>query len=84
MTRRFPTSSLLAVVLLALTIVSSGVRAQDRSVPAGGDPVIACGQKPDGRAYWTEYAFCDLPVRGPGQATGLILWSHGVYAKNVA
>ncbi len=47
-------------------------------VPPGGDPAMACGQNPDGRAYWAEYAFCDLPVRGPGKALGLIFWSHGV------
>ena len=47
-------------------------------VPPGGDPAMACGQKPDGRAYWTEYAFCDLPVQGPAKAKGLVLWSHGV------
>lgn len=42
---------------------------------------MACGQKPEGRAYWTEYAFCDLPIQGPGRAKGLVLWSHGVAGK---
>jgi pimeloyl-ACP methyl ester carboxylesterase len=43
-----------------------------------GDPALACGQKPDGRAYWVEYGFCDTAVKGPAQAKGLVLWSHGV------
>jgi pimeloyl-ACP methyl ester carboxylesterase len=38
-------------------------QAQDKlPVPPGGDPALACGQVPDGRAYWTEYAYCDRPV----------------------
>lgn len=40
---------------------------------------MACNQKPGGRAYWAEPGYCDLPMRGPAQANGLILWSHGVY-----
>jgi len=43
---------------------------------------MACGQNANGRAYWTEYAFCAIPVRGPAKAKGLILWSHGVDGKN--
>jgi len=39
---------------------------------------MACGQKPEGRAYWLEYGFCDVPVHGPGKAKGLVIWSYGV------
>ena len=54
-------------------------QAQDKlPVPPGGDPALACGQVPDGRAYWTEYAYCNRPVLGPAKAKGLIFWSHGV------
>ncbi len=52
--------------------------AQTGATSAGRDPALVCKQKPDGRAYWTEYGFCDLPVKGPSLAKGLILWSHGV------
>ena len=48
------------------------------SVPPGGDPGLACHQEPNGRGYWAEYGFCDLSVRGPSQAKGMVLWSHGV------
>ena len=65
--------------LLALLCGASIACAQtELPVPPGGDRALACGQKPDGRAYWTEYAFCDLAVQGPRSAKGLILWSHGV------
>jgi hypothetical protein len=47
-------------------------------VPSGGDPALSCGQTPNGRAYWTEYGFCDIPVKGPAAAKGLIIWSHGM------
>jgi len=33
-------------------------------MPLGGDPDLACKQKPHGRAYWVECGFCDLPVKG--------------------
>src|SRR4029077_9938141 len=56
------------------------LHAQAGPVPPGGDPALACKQRPDGRAYWTEYGFCDLPVKGPSQAKGLVLWSHGLAA----
>ncbi|HTR85714.1 MAG TPA: alpha/beta hydrolase [Reyranella sp.] len=69
--------SALAAVLVVLAAGSA--RAEDkRPVPTGGDPALACGQVPDGRAYWTEYAYCDKPVLGPAKAKGLIFWSHGV------
>lgn len=75
------------IVALAIPVgmaVAPSAQAQDKAtVPAGGDPALACGQKPDGRAYWTEYAFCDLSVQGPGRAKGLIFWSHGVSADKV-
>jgi len=66
-----------ATGLLVWTLAVS-VAAQAQQVPPGGDPTLACKQTPDGRAYWTEYGFCDLAVKGPAQAKGLVLWSHGV------
>ena len=65
--------------VLCAAVAIPVVRAQsEATVPPGGDPALACKQKPDGRAYWVEYGFCDLPVKGPAQAKGLVLWSHGV------
>lgn len=58
-------------ILLAIVGASSSGLAQTAS--------LACNQKPGGRAYWAEYAYCDLPVNGPARAQGLVLWSHGVY-----
>jgi len=69
--------------LLAVLIVTGSpatLHAQAGAVPPGGDPALVCKQRPDGRAYWIEYGFCDLPVKGPGQAKGLVLWSHGLAA----
>jgi len=83
MTRPSRIWALATAVLLAFNVVPASSRAETKPVPAGGDPALACGQMPEGRAYWTEYAFCDLPVRGPGRAKGLIFWSHGVSGKNV-
>ena len=68
----------LALLLMAFVGVVVPARAQTGAVPPGGDPALRCGQKPDGRSYWTEYGFCDLAVKGPAQAKGLVLWSHGV------
>lgn len=28
--------------------------------------------------YWTVPAYPDYPPRGPGEAIGLVLWSHGL------
>ena len=68
-----------ADLALLLIAASSASLAQTKlPVPVGGDPAMACGQNPDGRAYWTEYGFCDVAVRGPKKAIGLIFWSHGV------
>jgi pimeloyl-ACP methyl ester carboxylesterase len=66
-----------ATGLLVWTLAVSAA-AQAQQVPSGGDPMLACKQTPNGRAYWTEYGFCDLAVKGPAQANGLVLWSHGV------
>jgi pimeloyl-ACP methyl ester carboxylesterase len=68
------------LVLLIMTGSPATLHAQAGAVPPGGDPALACKQRPDGRAYWTEYGFCDLPVKGPNQAKGLVLWSHGLAA----
>jgi len=68
--------SLLAFPAIAGSTATS--QAQTAAVPPGGDPALACKQRPNGRAYWTEYGFCDLPVKGPSQVKGLVLWSHGV------
>lgn len=63
-----------------LLVAAATVRAQSdpATIPSGGDPALACKQTPNGRAYWVEYGFCDLPVKGPNRAKGLVLWSHGV------
>lgn len=65
---------------LALLVLAASGAAQEAplKVPPGGDPALACGQYPKGRGYWTEYAFCDIAVKGPEKARGLVLWSHGV------
>ena len=62
--------SLLAFPAIAGSTATS--QAQTAAVPPGGDPALACKQRPNGRAYWTEYGFCDLPVKGPSQAKGLV------------
>ena len=68
----------IAVAALCSAFATDG-RAEERlPVPPGGDAALACGQKPDGRAYWVEYAFCNLPAKAPDKAKGLIFWSHGV------
>ncbi len=59
---------------------SAPLHAQTGALPPGGDPALACKQRPNGRAYWSEYGFCDLPVWGPSRAKGLVLWSHGLAA----
>jgi pimeloyl-ACP methyl ester carboxylesterase len=66
------------LALLVIAALSASAQAQTGAIPAGGDPALACNQKPNSRTYWTEYGFCDLPVRGPAQAKGLVLWSHGL------
>lgn len=30
-------------------------------------------------AYWTEPGYKDIPLRGPAQAKGLVIWNEGVY-----
>ncbi len=67
-------------LLVALLVGCSSLplHAQTPTLPPGGDPALACKQRPSGRAYWAEYGFCDLPVKGPSQAKGLIFWSHGL------
>ena len=67
-----------AIAALCSAFAAGGSAQQRLPVPPGGDAALACGQKPDGRAYWVEYAFCDLPAKAPGKAKGLIFWSHGV------
>jgi pimeloyl-ACP methyl ester carboxylesterase len=73
---------LLAAACAGLVPATAQAQNDAAAVPQGGDPALACKQKPDGRAYWVEYGFCDLPVRGPAQATGMVLWSHGVSGDN--
>lgn len=70
----------MAFLVAAGVLLGAGAAAQDAApkVPPGGDAKLACGQYPKGRGYWTEYAFCDMAVKGPAKARGLILWSHGV------
>lgn len=64
---------------VVLAVGSFTASAQNKlPAPPGGDPAMACGQTPNGRAYWLEYGFCDQPVKGPAAAKGLILLNHGV------
>jgi len=79
-----PTACRKILLAACLLLATATARAQNEAatLPAGGDPALACKQKPDGRAYWVEYGFCDLPVRGPASAKGLVLWSHGVSGDN--
>lgn len=59
-------------LLLALVLVVA---------PAGlahASTDLACNQQPGERFYWLERAFCDLPMAGPEQAQGLIIWNHGI------
>jgi len=72
---------LLAAALLQAT-AAAWAQNEAPTLPSGGDPALVCKQKPNGRAYWVEYGFCDLPVRGPARAKGLVLWSHGVSGDN--
>jgi dienelactone hydrolase len=65
---------------LLLGLLPASLQAQTGNLPPGGDPALACKQRPGGRAYWSEYGFCDLPVWGPARAKGLVLWSHGLAA----
>jgi pimeloyl-ACP methyl ester carboxylesterase len=73
---------LLSAACLVLATATARAQSDAAALPSGGDPALACKQKPDGRAYWVEYGFCDLPVKGPARAKGLVLWSHGVSADN--
>jgi hypothetical protein len=77
-----PAMTFALTVLAAASLATTAVAEDKRAVAPGGDPALACGQLPDGRAYWTEYAFCDTPVRGPGASAGLILWNHGMDGHN--
>lgn len=82
-TRRLALLDALPHFLLSIfltPIEAAPLRAQD-ALPPGGDPALACKQTPNGRAYWMEYGFCDLAVKGPAEAKGLVLWSHGVSGK---
>lgn len=64
--------------IVARSYAEAAPEDKTRHVLAGADPALDCGQNPDGRDYWLEYGFCDLPPRGPRAAKGVILWSHGV------
>jgi hypothetical protein len=68
-------------LLGALAFVVSGpalAQGSGAQAPPGGDPTLACGQASNGRAYWLEQGFCDIPTRGPAAAKGVVFWSHGV------
>lgn len=69
---------LLSAVCLVVAMATARAQIAPETMPLGGDPDLACNQKPHGRAYWVEYGFCDLPIKGPAAAKGLVLWSHGV------
>jgi len=79
-----PTACRKVLLAACLLLAAAAARAQNEAatLPSVGDPALACKQKPNGRAYWVEYGFCDLPVHGPAQAKGLVLWSHGVSGDN--
>ena len=64
--------------LYALAVLPGWAQTPKLTVPPGGDPALACGQYPNGRTYWVEYGFCDIAVKGPEAARGLVIWSHGV------
>jgi hypothetical protein len=57
--------------------------AETATTAPGGDATLACGQSPNGRAYWTEYGFCDMALKGAARAKGLVLWMHGVSGDRV-
>lgn len=69
---------LLSAVCLVMAMATARAQSAPETMPLGGDPDLACNQKPHGRAYWVEYGFCDLLIKGPAAARGLVLWSHGV------
>lgn len=64
--------------VVARTYAEAAPEDKARHVPIGADPAFDCGQNPDGRDYWLEYGYCDLPPRGLQAAKGVIFWSHGV------
>ncbi|MFO1079703.1 MAG: hypothetical protein U1E23_03625 [Reyranellaceae bacterium] len=73
--------SVLTLGMACLTAAGMGLAhaqtAAPKTAPAG-DPALSCGQTPNGRAYWMEYGFCDVAVRGPAGARGVVFWSHGL------
>ena len=76
--RRFLSIALLVAAIASALADLASAQTPALRVPPGGDSALACSQTPDGRAYWTEYAYCDVAVKGPAAAKGLVLWSHGV------
>lgn len=72
----------LASIVAAIVLAATAARSDPLSVAPGGDAALACGQLPNGRSYWTEYAYCNVAVQGPGKAKGVIFWSHGVSGIN--
>src|SRR5262245_56120011 len=76
--RRLMASIACLGAMAAGAITLANAQTSSLKVPSGGDPALSCGQTPNGRAYWTEYGFCDIPVKGPAAANGLIIWSHGM------
>src|SRR5262249_34558596 len=48
------------------------------------DPALRCDQGPRSRFFWTETAFCDVPLHGPEQAAGVVVWNHGISGNDVS
>jgi len=46
-------------------------------ISAGADD-LACAQEPGNRFFWMERAFCDLELKGPERANGVVIWNHGI------
>ena len=47
------------------------------AISAGADD-LACAQEPGNRFFWMERAFCDLELKGPERANGVVIWNHGI------
>ena len=48
------------------------------------DPALRCDQGPRNRFFWTEIAFCDVPLHGPERAAGVVVWNHGISGNDVS
>jgi len=70
-------SSRLAAFTLAGTFVA--VLVLLAPLARSGQPgELTCNQEPGNRFFWLERAFCDLPLKGPERAVGIVIWNHGI------